>query len=117
MDEEDMLQPNIPTLNLLKAQRAHKAAAKKAKEEHESVTESESEPENPPPVSDNPPSASLPASENPPSNLNQPLASWNFSDIAAVPPGLHRKNITRTHCQGGIDRSTDNSQRIFRYYS
>ena len=28
-----MVEPNVLTLNLLKAQRAHKAAAKKAKEE------------------------------------------------------------------------------------
>ena len=86
MDEEDMVEPNVSTLDLLKAQRARKAAAKKAKEESE--TESETEPENPPPASENLPSAS--ENHDPPPMSNQ--LSWDFGDEATVPHGL-RSNL------------------------
>lgn len=94
MDEEDMVEPNVSTLDLLKAQRARKAAAKKAKEESE--TESETEPENPPPTSENLPSAS--ENRDPPPVSNQ--LSWDFGDEATVPlPAQHnppiRSEITR----------------------
>ena len=105
-----MLHPNISSLDILKAQRAKKAAAKMAIDS-ESVTESESEPEiqppapvNPPPPTENQPSTSAnpppPAenqpstSANPPPVLNQ--LSWNFGDDLAFPPGLCRKNVTRS---------------------
>lgn len=87
-----MVQPNVSTLDLLKAQRARKAAAKMAEE---SVTEDESETENqlkenPPPISENP----LPTSDDP-LLVSSDRLSWDFADEAAVPPGLRRKDVAR----------------------
>ena len=43
MDEEDMVEPNVSTLDILKAQRACKAAARhQAEEDKSSETESKS---------------------------------------------------------------------------
>ena len=100
IEEEDMVQPNVSTLALLKEQRARKAAAKKAAEDSE--TESETQPE---------PSENLnllPASENPPSASENPLVtptrlSWNFSDEAATPSVFHNKDGTRSEHQAQAD--------------
>lgn len=104
MDEDDMVEPNVSTLDLLKAQRARKAAAMKAQEESETESETEDETtRNPLPTSENAPPASeraLPASKNPPPASENPLhaskdLSWNFVEEAAVPPGLRRKDLVR----------------------
>lgn len=109
MDEDDIEESNMSTLDILKAQRARKAAAKKAEEESETESESQSmngfenpgpTSENPLPASENPPPASenpLPTSDNPPPPSNQ--ISWDFADEAAVPPGLRRKDVTKNNHQ------------------
>jgi hypothetical protein len=59
MDEEDMLEPNVSTLDILMAQRARKAAAKRqAEEESETESESENEIRNPAHTSNAQPSGS-----------------------------------------------------------
>jgi hypothetical protein len=45
IDEEDMVDPVVSTLDILKAQRARKAAARQQAAAESSVTESKSEPE------------------------------------------------------------------------
>jgi hypothetical protein len=85
MDEEDLVEPVVSTLNLLKAQRARKAAVKKAEED--SDTEPETQTYNPPP-----------ASEIAPRVENQ--QSFNSADEAAVPPRLRHKDVTRNNPHG-----------------
>jgi hypothetical protein len=84
MDEEDMVDPVVSTLDILKAQRARKAAARQQAEKaaESSVTESESEPE-----------------------AQQPerAVSPSFSDLpnGSHPPGLRRhEDITMNNDAG-----------------
>ena len=104
INEEDILHPTVSTLDLLKAQRARKAAAKKALEESETESETQPEfridPENPPPVPPSEIPPSTPASEIPLSASEDSLAaskhlSWDFADERTVPPGLRRKDVQR----------------------
>jgi hypothetical protein len=96
MDEEDIVE-HVSTVDLLKTQRACKAAAKKAAEDSETESESQTDPKTP---SDDTPRAS----ENPPPVENQP--SSDFADEAAVPPGQCRKDVTRNNPRGGNTRHT-----------
>ena len=78
MDEEDMVEPNVSTLDILKAQHARKAAARhQAEEDKSSATESES-------------------SETE-SELEKPLQLPDFFDDADLnlPPPLHFKDVIR----------------------
>ena len=109
VDEEDLVQPVISSLNTLKAQRACKAAARHQATEatrnaspspgqggrrvspsaaSQSLTESETEEE------DVGPHPAAPTSENPlPSSPRAQQQSWNFSD-QNLPPGVRRKSVT-----------------------
>jgi hypothetical protein len=69
--DQDDTEEAVSTLDILKAQRARKAAARKAKEE-DSVTESDSEDED--------------VTVAPASRTSNPML-WNFSDEGAIPPG------------------------------
>jgi hypothetical protein len=85
-NEEDIVEPTVSTIDILKAQRARKAAVKNAEEE--SVTESESEPETKSKVNATTSENSPPTSEDPDGRL-----SWDFADKGAVPPGLRQKDL------------------------
>jgi hypothetical protein len=92
VNEEDMVEPVVSTLKLLMAQRARKAAAKKAEED------SDTEPETQPNIPFENPPVPPPASENPPPVENQ--HSLDFADEAAVPPRLRHKEVTRNNTHG-----------------
>jgi hypothetical protein len=96
--DEDMLEPNFSTLDILRAQRAQKAAIRHQVEgasrspvpEPESDTESDSEPENE--AAEPPPPHALP-----PSNLLEDLELG----LENLPPGLRRKDIARNQPHAG----------------
>jgi len=113
VDEEDLVQPVISSLNTLKAQRARKAVARHQATEatrnglpspgqgarrvspsaaSQSLTESETESETE--EEDVGPHPAAPTSENPlPSSPRAQQQSWNFLD-QNLPPGVRRKSVT-----------------------